>query len=159
MLQVSNFDELSPMMGWVFVNMAVWVISVSVSNPSKTDWFIKLDFGSICTLVCHQFPLDIYSHLPGIVSHTRCHLHSSFLDFYTCLHTPSCRLHFMPYSFHVLFTHQTLLWTHSTRFLLPVKPSTITADPSFLTFWLFLMCPIIGTYKNAVILAILFYSW
>lgn len=65
----------------------------------------------------------------------------------------SCRQHFMLYSFHVQFTHQILLWKHPTLFLLPVKPSTITADPSFLTFWPFLKCPIIGTYKkNPVIL-------
>lgn len=65
----------------------------------------------------------------------------------------SCRRHFMLYSFHVLFTHQTPLWAHPILFLIPVKPSTITADPSFLIFWPFLKCPIIGTYKkNPVIL-------
>ena len=33
---------------------------IPVSNPNKTHWFTKLDFGVICILVCHVLRRCVY---------------------------------------------------------------------------------------------------
>lgn len=53
----SRFPDFVTSVGVSLGDTAVfWVISAPIRNSNKTQWFPKLDFGSILTLVCHRLP-------------------------------------------------------------------------------------------------------